>query len=204
MVNFYLHGSRIFRPFYPSLLWQIKQPEKVVYLTFDDGPEPEVTSFVLKTLEQYGFEATFFCIGENVVSHPETYNQVLQKGHRVANHTFTHPNGFEMTVDDYVDNVGKAAERIDSNLFRPPYGRIKRSQIKRLKNKYKIVMWSIISGDFDDRLDVKNALKRMKQLTAPGSIVVFHDSLKALDNLTFLLPKYCEFLVEQGYTSCKL
>lgn len=204
MLNFYPHSSKWFRPFYPSLCWTKKESEKVVYLTFDDGPNPEVTPYVLNLLKQYNFEATFFCIGDNVKKHPNTYQKVLEEGHAVGNHTQHHPNGFRTPLDAYIEEVEHAAKYIDSNLFRPPYGRIKRSQIKALSTDYQIIMWSMISGDFEDNLDPKRALQRIQHLTEPGSIIVFHDSLKAYENLKYILPKYCIFLKDKGYTSCKL
>jgi peptidoglycan-N-acetylglucosamine deacetylase len=203
-VNWYLHGSKLLKPFYPSLTWDIKTDDKVVYLTFDDGPTPEVTDYVLNILDEFGFTATFFCIGENVVKHPNTYQKISDANHQVGNHTFNHLNGFQTSSKQYDENVKQAATCISSNLFRPPFGRIKRSQINLLKDDYNIVMWTAISGDFDTNLDRSWAYKRLIQLTKPGAIIVFHDSIKAYDNLKALLPKYCTYLKENGFTSCRL
>jgi peptidoglycan/xylan/chitin deacetylase (PgdA/CDA1 family) len=203
-VNIDLHSSWLLQPFYPSLTWKKKVSDNSVFLTFDDGPEPEATNFVLKTLSDYGFEATFFCIGENVEKHLEIYQEIGAANHSVGNHTQNHFNGFRYSTSDYVDNVRKAEKHISSSLFRPPYGRIKRKQIHQLQPDYEIIMWSVLSCDYMTSINVERALKRMKEITEPGSIVVFHDSQKALKNLEFLLPRYCEFLVENGYKSCRL
>jgi peptidoglycan/xylan/chitin deacetylase (PgdA/CDA1 family) len=203
-LNWYSHSANLIKPFYPGLTWQIKTSERKVYLTFDDGPSPEVTQYVLGVLKEYGFHATFFCIGENVIKHPSIYASILAEGHSVGNHTFTHLNGFKNRNDIYLLNTAEAAKQIDSKLFRPPYGRIKFGQSRVLKQQYKIIMWSILSGDFDENLDLKNAERRIKSLTKPGSIVVFHDSNKALKNLRHLLPIYCAYLKANNYTSCQL
>lgn len=203
-MNWYIHSSKFLKPFYPSLIWDIKTNEKKVYLTFDDGPNPTATPYVLDLLESFGFKATFFCIGDNVVKHPETYQSVIKKGHAIGNHTYNHLNGFDHSKDAYVANTVKASQHIESNLFRPPFGRIKRSQIRSLRSDYKIIMWSSISGDFDLTLDTTRALGKLKDLTKPGAIIVFHDSEKAHENLKELLPAYCSFLAKNGYTSCKL
>ena len=203
-MNWYAHSSKFIKPFYPSLIWNIQTDQKTVYLTFDDGPNPTVTSYVLSVLKSFGFTATFFCIGDNVVKHPDTFSLIMEDGHRVGNHTYNHLNGFNYDVSEYLENTKLAAKHIDSDLFRPPFGRIKRSQINALSPDYDIVMWSSISGDFDTQLDTSKALKKLKKLTKPGAIVVFHDSLKAFDNLKALLPVYCDYLAKNGYTSCKL
>lgn len=203
-MNWYAHSSKFLKPFYPSLIWNIQTDAKTVYLTFDDGPNPTATSYVLSVLESFGFTATFFCIGDNVAKHPDTYASVIDKGHAVGNHTFNHLNGFAHTKDAYISNAKLASEYIDSELFRPPYGRIKKSQINALSADFNIIMWSSLSGDFDANIDTERALKKLQKLTKPGAIVVFHDSLKALENLKILLPAYCEFLTKNGYQSCKL
>lgn len=204
-MNFYLHSSKVLKPIYPELTWNRESnDEKKVYLTFDDGPNPEATSFVLDQLEAFGFKATFFCIGDNVKKHPDVYDRILNEGHRTGNHTFNHLNGFKTENDRYIENIKLAANNIDSPLFRPPYGRLKKKQIEQIIPEYEIIMWSILSGDFDPKLKRDKAYNDIVKLTKNGSIIVFHDSLKALDNLRYLLPKYCEYLTESGYTSCTL
>jgi len=189
---------------YPQCIWQMPTAEKVVYLTFDDGPHPEATPFVLEQLKQFGAKACFFCIGKNVAAHPEIFKAVLADGHRVGNHTMYHANGWKTENDVYAAEVTKAASLIDSNLFRPPYGRIKKAQIKALTSEpqpYKIIMWSILSGDFDTAIDGEKCFQNIIRRIKPGSIIVFHDSAKALPRLQYALPKLLQWVVENGYRS---
>ncbi len=203
-MNWFTHSGKVFKPFYPTLTWDKPTAEKKVYLTFDDGPTPEVTEYVLSVLKAYGFKATFFCIGENVAKNLALYEKVKAEGHHIGNHTYTHVNGFHTSNSAYFEDTKRASEIIDSTLFRPPFGRIKRSQIRHIKQDFNIIMWSILSGDFDTSLDLHRAERRIKSLTKPGAIVVFHDSTKAYKNLKALLPKYCAYLTDKGYTSCGL
>ncbi|MCO4818488.1 MAG: polysaccharide deacetylase family protein [Bacteroidetes bacterium] len=203
-MNWFTHNGKVFKPFYPTLNWDRPTSEKKVFLTFDDGPTPEVTEYVLSVLKDFGFKATFFCIGENVSKNISIYKQIKAEGHQVGNHTYTHINGFRASNATYIKDTKRAAELIDSTLFRPPFGRIKRSQIRRLNPNFDIIMWSILSGDFDTTLNISRAEARMKSLTKPGAIIVFHDSQKAYKNLKALLPKYCAYLTDKGYTSCGL
>jgi len=189
----------LFKRIYPSLIWNLHSADKIIYLTFDDGPIPEVTPWVLKTLKQFNAKATFFCIGDNVSKHPDIFESIINENHSIGNHTFNHLHGWKTTTKTYLENVEKCASLVKSNLFRPPYGKITRSQIKGLKNKYRIIMWEILSYDFERKLDKLKALKQLKQLTREGSIVVFHDSLKAKDNLNYLLPEFLEHFSKQGY-----
>ncbi len=203
-MNSALHSSRFLKWLYPTLIWDKRTNQREVYLTFDDGPDPEVTTFVLETLRQYGFKATFFCIGENVKKHPNIFKEIISDGHRVGNHTYNHLNGFQTNTNEYISNTELAAELIHSNLFRPPYGRIKRMQIQELSSIYDIVMWSILTGDFSSSLNPNKAIKQIQKLTRSGSIVVFHDSQKAFSNLTKILPEYCKFLSNNDFTPCIL
>lgn len=184
---------------YPSLEWSVPADEKVIYLTFDDGPHPKVSKWVMQQLEQYNAKATFFCIGDNVQKHPDVYNEILEKGHKVGNHTFNHLNGWKTTTEDYINNIDDCSTRVQSNLFRPPYGRISSSQIRRLKKNYRLIMWSILTGDFDPKLNRSKSLKALYSKTKPGSIIVFHDSKKAENNLYYLLPKYLKHFSAKGY-----
>ncbi|MBC7426649.1 MAG: polysaccharide deacetylase family protein [Bacteroidia bacterium] len=184
------------------MLWKIKTDERIVYLTFDDGPHPTVTPWVLDELKKYNFKATFFCVGNNVRLHRSIYEKVIAEGHRTGNHTYDHIKGWKTVDHLYYDNIEQCAQLVDSNLFRPPYGQVTLAQVNELKKNYLIIMWSLLSGDFDKKLNVNKALELMKKHTKPGSIIVFHDSEKAKSNLMKILPQYLQFLKEQGY-SCQ-
>ncbi|MFM7710586.1 MAG: polysaccharide deacetylase family protein [Ferruginibacter sp.] len=176
--------------------------DKAIYLTFDDGPHPTETPFVLEQLRQYQAKASFFCIGKNVVAHPEIYRQLLQEGHTVGNHTQNHRNGWESHDDDYLNDFLNATQHIDSTLFRPPYGKIKRSQIRaiqKIKPATKIIMWTVLSADFDQQVSPEKCLQIVLRHVQPGAIVVFHDSAKATERLRFVLPKILPILSGQGY-----
>ncbi len=193
------------RAIYPQLIWRMPTQEKIIYLTFDDGPHETATPFVLDTLAQYNAKASFFCIGKNVLEHPEIYARILQEGHAVGNHTQHHANGWKVSNEAYFSEIDAAAEFIHSPLFRPPYGRIKRSQISRLIDSsrpakaFKIVMWSVLSGDFDTTLSAAACTKNVLENTGPGSIVVFHDSTKAWDRMSVALPAVLEHFSGMGY-----
>ncbi len=185
---------------YSDLIWDFGTESNDVYLSFDDGPVPESTPWVLDILKKYDAKATFFCIGENVVKNPEIYSRIQQEGHRIANHTHTHISGWKTKNDVYLDDIELAANHIDSKLFRPPYGRIKPSQIKSLLKRYTIVMWDVVSGDFDERLSANDCYENVTKNTQAGSVVVFHDSIKAKPRLHACLEKIIVHLKEQGYT----
>jgi peptidoglycan/xylan/chitin deacetylase (PgdA/CDA1 family) len=191
---------RIFRPLFGKVIWRKNPSEKVIYLTFDDGPVPEVTPQVLDILDIYGWKATFFCVGENVQKYPELYADILKRGHNVGNHSFNHIKGYEYSTIEYVDNVKKAAQFIDSKLFRPPYGRIKWNQIKALRKNYEIVMWDVITHDYNKNLCVDDVFKNVKCNLRKGSIVVFHDSIKAKINVLQALPLSIEFWESKAYS----
>ncbi|GAB1415692.1 polysaccharide deacetylase family protein [Paludibacter sp.] len=188
------------RLLFPNLTWRVRTIDKLIYLTFDDGPIPEVTPLVLDILDKYGWKATFFCVGDNVHKYPEVYVEILKRGHAVGNHTFNHVRGYRYSVEDYVENVRKASEFIDSKLFRPPHGRIKKSQIKALKDDYKIIMWDLITYDYDKNKNPDYILKTIKKNLRKGSVIVFHDSLKAKENVLEVLPKALEYWKEKGYS----
>jgi len=190
----------VLRPLLGKLTWRRDSSSKVIYITFDDGPVPEVTPLVLDLLDKHNIKATFFCVGDNVRKHPEVYAEVLRRGHKTGNHTFNHIKGFSFSEEEYVANVEKAAEYIDSELFRPPYGRIKRSQLKRLQSKYEIIMWDLITYDYDRKLSKESILRNIKHYSRNGSIIVFHDSIKAKDNMLAVLPMAIEYWNSQGYT----
>lgn len=188
--------------FYPTLTWHKSRKEKFVYFTFDDGPIPVVTPFVLNTLKKYNCKATFFCIGDNIAKHPSILSDVIADGHTVGNHTYNHLNGWNSSNENYIENVLKGSKLTSTRIFRPPYGRIKKSQIKEIKKQSpstEVIMWDVLSGDFDKRISkeqcVRNVLKHCKN----GSIIVFHDSLKAFERLEYALPKVLENLSKKGF-----
>ncbi|MBL7730096.1 MAG: polysaccharide deacetylase family protein [Chitinophagaceae bacterium] len=183
---------------FPKRIWSIDTKEKTVYLTFDDGPHPTVTPFVLDLLKQYEAKATFFCIGKNVEAHPAIYQRLLSEGHSVGNHTHNHLNGWNTDTDIYINNVAQAASVIRSSLFRPPYGRMRAAQAKALKD-YKLVMWDVLSGDFDTDINGEQCQANVLKNVSKGSIIVFHDSEKAFPRLQLALPGVLAALHQQGY-----
>ncbi len=201
--------------FYSALIWNKSRSKKIVYLTFDDGPIPNVTDFVLNTLKSFEAKATFFCIGDNITKHPEVFANVKNAGHAIGNHTFNHLKGWKTNDETYIANFLQCQQLTQSNLFRPPYGRIKKSQIKKLRTVYtaqstnlnpqttnanlQIIMWDVISYDFDARLSPEKCYQNVIRNTKNGSIIVFHDSLKAFDRLQYALPKTLKYLSEKGY-----
>ncbi len=190
------------RRIYPSLTWRNPNDTNTIYITFDDGPIPNVTPFVLNSLNEYNAKATFFCIGDNVRKHPEVFDQVVKAGHAVGNHTFNHLKGWATADQEYLANMLKCHELVNSGLFRPPYGRIKYSQISLLRSKIpdlKIIMWDVLSGDFDQNLNPEGCLKNVLEKTEPGSIVVFHDSLKAFKRLEYTLPRALKAWSDEGF-----
>jgi len=192
------------RKLLPSeLIWRMPETDKpAVYLTFDDGPHPMITPFVLEQLRQYDAKGSFFCIGKNVAANPEVYGQILAAGHTAGNHTQNHRNGWKTKTKDYLGNVMQAAEYIDSRAFRPPYGRITRMQahmLSRANPAWKIYMWDVLSADFDQNITPGKCLENVLFNLRPGSIVVFHDSEKAWDRMSFALPRVLAFCKEKGW-----
>jgi len=199
---FYLTRTpALVRALYKSCIWKLNPPVPTVYLTFDDGPYPKATSYALEQLKKYGAKATFFCLGKNVTSHPDLYQEIFHEGHAVGNHTHDHLNGMKTRTRMYVDNVLEASRHIDSRLFRPPYGKIKRSQIKALQEKIpgiKIIMWDVLSGDFDTELSPQDCLQNVLFKSRSGSIIVFHDSEKAWERMQYTLPRVLEHFSRKG------
>lgn len=190
---------RFLRPLWGKVVWRKLTSSKVIYLTFDDGSVPEVTPLVLDILDKYELKATFFCVGENVEKHPDVYADVLSRGHRTGNHTYNHLKGYSFTTKEFVVNVRKASQIIESNLFRPPHGQITLQQIRTLKSDYKIIMWDIITHDYNKNLSPEAILNTIKKYTRSGSIVVFHDSIKAKENMLTVLPLAIEWWLNEGY-----
>jgi len=201
-----VHRVPFFLPWiYPDLIWRIPSVEKEIYLTFDDGPVPGPTDFVLETLKKYNCKATFFCIGDNVRKYPEVFKKVMEAGHVIGNHTFNHLKGWNTPLAKYVENAKQFDEQVRMEngeskieLFRPPYGRITRSQIRSLK-AYKIIMWDVLTIDYNKNISSDSCFKNSVAATRPGSIVVFHDSLKAERNMMYALPRFIEHFLDQGY-----
>lgn len=189
---------------WPSYTWNIDTSDACIYLTFDDGPHPVATPFVLEQLKKYNAKATFFCIGKNVIAHPDIYKRIRDEGHAIGNHTQHHLNGWKTNNENYLKDIRQAEKYIDADLFRPPYGRIKSSQAKEIRSHYKIIMWSVLSGDFDHTITKERCLKNVIDHTKPGSIVVFHDSEKALPHLQYALPEVLAFFKREGYKMQKL
>lgn len=238
---YWIKTNKLIKRLFSNQVWDIPNTEKKVYLTFDDGPTPEVTTWVLSILKQHDIKATFFCIGENIRKHPELFQNVIAEGHHIGNHTYNHLQGWKTSDKDYLKNIRLCDEEIrkqttddthqkaknkiqsaettlekneffltknlktatcnlQSKLFRPPYGKIRPSQSARLRKKgYKIIMWDVLSADFDLRITPEKCLENVVKNTTQGSIIVFHDSRKAFKNLEYTLPKTIEILKEKGF-----
>jgi peptidoglycan/xylan/chitin deacetylase (PgdA/CDA1 family) len=190
---------RLVQRLLPGFTWYIPTREKVLYLSFDDGPIPEVTPWVLDTLHSAGAKATFFCVGENVQRNPGIFQRIIEEGHAVGNHTHQHLNGWKTDTSIYLQNVKTCAERVPGTLFRPPYGRLRSDQARAIRESYRIIMWDVLSGDFDRSIRPEKCLENILQHTRPGSIVVLHDSLKAEPNLRYALPALLEYFLEKNW-----
>lgn len=192
----------ILRCIFPTLIWQFPEQENGLFLTFDDGPSPEVTPWVLEQLDMFGAPATFFCLGKNAEMYPQIYAEILHRGHAVGNHSYSHIKGWGMDTGDYIRDVDMAAEFIESNLFRPPYGRIGPHQAKMLSERYKIIMWDVLSRDYSRSLSGRRCAKNVIKHLRPGAVVVFHDSVKSSQNLRYALPLVLQAIQERGW-ECK-
>jgi len=199
-----LKAPLILQKLLPSITWRINGAENKVYLTFDDGPIPEVTPWVLNLLKQYNAKATFFCIGNNVLKHPEIYQSILDSGHQTGNHTQNHLNGWNVKNKNYFNDIAECDKYVSSKLFRPPYGKIKPSQIKQLKQNYKLIMWDVLSKDYDTLRTAEQCLQTVIRETKSGSIIVFHDSLKAEKNLRGSLPAVLDHFKQKGFEFARI
>lgn len=185
---------------YAKRTWRRKVDDRVVYLTFDDGPIPEITPWILDQLGQFEAKATFFCVGENVIRYPEIFSRIIKEGHGIGNHTHRHLNGSKTTYADYIRDVENCAGVLPSSLFRPPYGRLnKKKEAYLLEKGYEIIMWDVLSGDFDSNVDGPRCYENVVTNVQKGSIVVLHDNLKSIDTLKAALPKILDFLSREGY-----
>ena len=190
---------KLLRWLYPRALWRMDKNVKAVYLTFDDGPIPNITPWVLDLLDKYNIKATFFLVGDNVRKHPEEFKMIVERGHRVGNHTFNHISGLKYLSYNYLENTNKADELINSTLFRPPHGWMRWGQYIVLSHRYTVVMWDLVTRDYSKRLNGPQVLKIVKKYVRNGSIITFHDSIKSEKNLKYALPRSIEWLLEQGY-----
>jgi peptidoglycan-N-acetylglucosamine deacetylase len=195
-----VHTPQYVQALFPGLVWKMATDRRSIYLTFDDGPIPEVTPWVLQTLEAYNAKATFFCVGDNVRKYPEIFDQVVDGNHAVGNHTHNHVSGWCTENISYFNNIRHCARMVHSALFRPPYGKIKPSQAQFLQRHYSIIMWDVLSGDFDKNINPEQCLHNVINYAEAGSIVVFHDSLKARTNLEYALPRVLDYFTSLGYS----
>ena len=209
MHRYFIKTPWLAKKLFPNYTWSLPAIKNEVYLTFDDGPHPTITPWVLNELKQYGALATFFCIGNNVKKFPGIYQQILDEGHAVGNHTYHHLNGWKTEEKKYLDDIAEASLLIRSNLFRPPYGRIRSKQAQQIStvlktNNTRIIMWDVLSGDFDDAYSGDQCVANVVDNTSPGAIIVFHDSEKAFQNLKYALPRVMEYLSGEGFTFKKI
>jgi peptidoglycan/xylan/chitin deacetylase (PgdA/CDA1 family) len=215
MKFYWIKTNTFIKKIFSNYTWSIPNAENKIYLTFDDGPTPEITEWVLEELKKHQIKATFFCIGKNINSHPSLFSRIQNEGHSVGNHTYNHLKGWNTSTEDYLKNIVLCKSEMlnqksntensqDLNLkslfFRPPYGKIKKSQSKELRQLgYKIVMWDVLSADFDQTITPEKCLKNVLQNVESGSIIVFHDSVKAYKNLKYTLPRALQILKERGF-----
>ena len=212
---YWIKTSLLVKKIFPNYIWDIPNTSNKIYLSFDDGPTPEITKWILEELEKYNAKATFFCIGNNIEKYPEIFKKIINEGHSIGNHTYNHLNGWETTTNEYLENVNLYESSIlnlkskilnlKSKLFRPPYGKIKRSQSKKLRQLgCKIIMWDVLSADFDTSISKEKCLQNVLQNVTSGSIIVFHDSIKAFPNLEYTLPKALKYWAAKGFLFEKL
>jgi peptidoglycan-N-acetylglucosamine deacetylase len=198
--------SYLIKKLYSPAIWRMEKNQRKIYLTFDDGPIPEITEWVLDLLKEKNILSTFFCVGNNIKKHPELFRRILNENHSVGNHTYYHVNGWKTSNNEYIENVRSCDELFKSfqtdsskKLFRPPYGKLKQSQILMLRSQYSIIMWDVLSGDYDKKTSPEKCLKNVTEYTRNGSIIVFHDSYKAEKNLKYALPRFIDEAIKKGF-----
>ena len=195
-----VHPPQVVKNIFNNITWNINTDKKVVYLTFDDGPIPEITEKILLALDLFDAKATFFCVGENVKRYPQIYKKILNAGHSTGNHTYSHLNGLKVSTEEYLENIEKASKYINSKLFRPPHGRMKSSQQSIIEQNYRIVLWDVLSYDFNQKLSKESCFENVKHFTRPGSVIVFHDNVKAVKNMFYALTQTLLLYKEAGYS----
>jgi peptidoglycan/xylan/chitin deacetylase (PgdA/CDA1 family) len=198
-VKFKIQPPAWLRLLYPGATWRLNRSEKVLYLTFDDGPTPDVTSWVLDLLDKEKVLATFFCLGKNVDANPTLFQDIVQRGHRIGNHSYSHPRSFQTATHIYLSDVEKADGFIQSKLFRPPYGQLGFRSFLKLRKRYSIVFWDVLSEDYNPDCSPEQVIENVMRYTRPGSLIVFHDSLKAFPRLKIALPEVIVRLKSKGY-----
>jgi peptidoglycan/xylan/chitin deacetylase (PgdA/CDA1 family) len=196
---YFIKTPYIVKLFYPSVIWKVKDNQKNIYVTFDDGPDEKITPEVLDLLDEYNAKATFFCVGEKVKENAPIYHQILEQGHSVGNHSYHHLKGRKTNNKEYLINVNEAKKVIDSSFFRPPYGSFNFRQIQALKKDFKIVLWSVLPGDFDNKISKEKVLERAIKHSGAGSIIVFHDNNKFREKMLFALTGFLEHYKSMGY-----
>ncbi len=192
---------KLIRKLFPNYLWNKSRKKPYVYFTFDDGPIPEVTPWVLDTLQDYDMHGTFFCVGDNVRKHSKIYDRLISEGHSVGNHSYSHKSGWSTDAENYLNDVELCSSFVQSDLYRPPYGRLKPQQAEAIRHQYKIVMWDILSGDFDQSITAEQCYQNVIQNLKPGSIIVFHDNIKSFEVLKQVLPRVLQYCQLHGLTS---
>jgi len=198
-MNNFIKPPKIISNRFKDILWKINTKEKILYLSFDDGPIPENTEWILLELEKYNAKATFFCVGENVSKYPEIFKKILDNGHSVGNHTYNHLNNWKTGFHSYMENIRKANNVIQSNLFRPPYGKLGVYSMRAINREYQIVLWDVLSRDFDQQISPEICYHNVIDNVSQGSIIVFHDNYKAIRNLYSVLPSILEYYTQKGY-----
>jgi len=201
---YFIKTPQLLKRIYPNQVWSFPTAEKKIYLTFDDGPTPSITEEILSELKKFSAKATFFVVGKNAEQYPELIESIRADGHGVGNHTYQHLNGWMTNTKSYVKDVLRCEEIISSKLFRPPYGRITRAQTRIMINRYKVIMWDVLSGDFDPTISKDRCLHNVLDNTKPGSIIVFHDSIKAVGRMKYSLPRVLEYFSSKGFSFEKI
>lgn len=208
MKLYWIKTNSFIKKLFSNYTWDLPNNENKIYLTFDDGPTPEITEWVLNQLQIYNAKATFFCIGNNIEKYPEIFSKINNEGHSIGNHTFNHLNGWKTSTQEYIENVNLCEDSISntkSKIFRPPYGKLKAAQSKKIRQLgYKIIMWDVLSADFDTTISKEKCLKNVLQNVQSGSIIIFHDSVNAFQNLEYTLPKTLKYLYEKGFVFEKI